>query len=480
MRSLGARKPHVVCIPYPAQGHINPILQLAKLLHFRGFYITFVNTEFNHQRLVRSRGPDSVKGFDDFRFETIPDGLPLLDQDRTQDLPTLCYSIRKNCHPPFLNLLKKINATLNMPPVTCIISDGVMSFTLQAAEELGIPEYVFFTQSACGLMGYLHYSELIERGYIPLKDESYFTNGYLDTRIDWIPGLKDITLRELPSYIRTTNRDDIMLNYDLENVTNAARAKGVILNTFEDLEGSVLDAIRSKFSFQTYTIGPLLLLSHQISQSPSKSIGSNLWKVDTSCLEWLDTKEPRSVLYVNFGSIAVMTAYQIREFAWGLANSKIPFLWIIRPDLVMGELAILPEDFIEETKGRCLLAGWCAQEQVLAHPSVGGFLTHCGWNSTIESICNGVPMICWPFFAEQQMNCRFNCTEWRIGMEIDDNVKGDKVEALVRELMEGEKGKEMKKKVMEWKERAENATQPGGSSYENLDKLVNEILLDNR
>ncbi|XP_058086837.1 7-deoxyloganetin glucosyltransferase-like [Magnolia sinica] len=480
MGSLGAQRPHVVCIPYPAQGHINPIQQLAKLLHFRGFYITFVNTEFNHQRLVRSRGPDSVKGFDDFRFVAIPDGLPMLDQDHTQDIPALCASIRKNCHPPFLNLLKKINTTLSMPPVTCIISDGVMSFTLQAAEELGIPEYVFFTPSACGLMGYLHCNELIERGYIPLKDESYLNNGYLDTRINWIPGMRDITLRELPSFIRTTNRDDIMLNYDLENVTNATRAKGVILNTFEDLEGGVLDAIRSKFSFQTYTIGPLVLLSHQISESPSKSIGLNLWKVDTSCIEWLDTKEPRSVLYVNFGSIVVMTAYQMREFAWGLANSKHPFLWVIRPDLVMGELAILPEDFIEETKGRCLLAGWCAQEQVLAHPSVGGFLTHCGWNSTIESICSGVPMICWPFLAEQQTNCRFTCTEWRIGMEIDNNnVKGDKVEALVRELMEGEKGKEMKKKAMEWKERAENATKPGGSSYENLDKLFNEILLDN-
>ncbi|KAL5992468.1 hypothetical protein ACLOJK_013387 [Asimina triloba] len=476
MGSLVIQKPHVVCIPYPAQGHISPMLQLAKLLHFRGFYITFINTEFNRQRLVRSRGPDSVKGLDDFQFKTIPDGLPTLDQDRTQDIPALCDSIRKNCHPPFLQLLKKLNAAPDAPPVACIISDAVMSFSLQAAEELGIPEYVFYTPSACGVLCYLHYRELIDKGLIPLKDETWLANGYLDTRIDWIPGMKDIRLRDFPSFIRTTDINDIMLNYDLENVKNAMKATGVIINTFEDLERDVLEAIRSKFSLRVFPIGPLMLLTHQISHSPSVAIGSSLWKVDTSCVEWLDAKEPKSVVYVNFGSITVITGEQMREFAWGLANSKHPFLWIIRPDLVTGDAALLPEDFIEETKGRCLIAAWCAQEQVLTHPSIGGFLTHCGWNSTVESISGGVPMICWPFFAEQQTNCRFTCTEWGVGMEIDGDVKRDAVEGLVRELMEGEKGREMEKKALEWKESAEKATKPGGSSCSNWENLVHEIL----
>ncbi|XP_058077894.1 7-deoxyloganetin glucosyltransferase-like [Magnolia sinica] len=479
MGSLLTQKPHVICIPYPSQGPMNAMLHLAKILHFRGFYITFVNTEFNHQRLVRSKGPDSIKGFDDFRFETIPDGLTTLNQDRTQDITALCDSLRKNFHSPLLDLLKKINAMPNVPPVTCIISDGFLSFTLQAAEELGIPEYLFYTLSACGLLCGLYFQELVERGYIPLKDESCLTNGYLDTRIDWIPEMKDIRLRDLPSFIRTTSIDDIMFNNELENAKNAPRAKGVILNTFEDLECDVLEAIQSKFSLQIFPIGPLVLLSHQISESPSKSIALNLWKVDTTCLKWLDTREPGSVLYVNFGSITVMTAHQVREFAWGLSNSNHPFLWIIRPDLVMGDTVILLEDFIEETKGRCLLADWCAQEQVLAHPSIGGFLTHCGWNSTVESVGSGVPMICWPFFADQQTNCRYICTEWGIGMEIDTNVKRDEVEKLVRELMEREKGKEMKLKALEWKESAENSTKKGGSSYVNLDKLVNDMILGN-
>lgn len=119
---------------------------------------------------------------------------------------------------------------------------------------------------------------------------------------------------------------------------------------------------------------------------------------------------------------------------------------------------------------------WCAQEEVLSHPGVGVFLTHSGWNSTLESIYSGVPMICWPFFAEQHTNCRYACEEWGIGMEIDSNVRREEVELLVRELMEGERGMEMRKKAMRWKESGEAATKQGGSSYVNLKGLVNEVV----
>nr|DAD21982.1 TPA_asm: hypothetical protein HUJ06_023445 [Nelumbo nucifera] len=162
-------KPHAVCVPLPAQGHINPMLKLAKLLHFRGFHITFVHTEFNYQRLVSSRGPESVKGLNDFRFESIPDGLPPDNKRGILDLPALCRSMPRNCVVPFHNLVRMLNSSPDMPPVTCIISDGVMSFTLQVAQDLGIPELVFFTPSACGFLCYLYYEQLMERGYFPLK-----------------------------------------------------------------------------------------------------------------------------------------------------------------------------------------------------------------------------------------------------------------------------------------------------------------------
>ena len=166
------------------------------------------------------------------------------------------------------------------------------------------------------------------------------------------------------------------------------------------------------------------------------------------------------------------------EFAWGLANSNHYFLWIIRPDLVTGESAVLPLEFSAETKKRGFIAGWCPQERVLNHPSVGGFLTHSGWNSTIESLSAGLPLMCWPFFGDQQTNCRFTCTEWGVGMEIDNDVKRDEIDKLVREFMEGDNGKKWKNKAMEWKILAEKAAAPGGSSSFNLDKLVNVLLSD--
>ncbi|KAF3792018.1 UDP-glycosyltransferase [Nymphaea thermarum] len=471
-------KPHAVCIPFPAQGHVSPMMQLAKLLHCKGCHITFVNTEYNHQRLVRSRGPGAVEGLKDFRFETIPDGLPPSDPDRTQDIPALCDSATKNFHVPFLRLLQKLNGFGN-PPVTSIISDGVMSFTHKAAQELELPVVFFWTTSACGFWGYFHYLDLIERGYTPLKDESQLTNGYLRTRIDWIEGMQGILLRDMPSFVRTLHMDDVMLNYCNNEAQTVTKGVGLILNTFEDLEYEVLEAIRDRIP-RVYTVGPLLKLGQSVAMNGLTAIKSSLWKEEDGCLEWLDEQGEGTVVYVNFGSITVMSPHQLVEFAWGLANSNYPFLWIIRPDLVQGEGALLPKEFLAETKKRGRLASWCPQQEVLSHPSVGLFLTHSGWNSTMESICGGVPMLCWPFFAEQTTNCRFTCTEWEMGMEIDSNVRREEIEGQVREMMGGEKGKEKRRMAKKWKEAAEKASLPGGPATVNLENLIKDLLLQKK
>ncbi|KDP29701.1 hypothetical protein JCGZ_18636 [Jatropha curcas] len=165
-------KPHAVLIPFPAQGHINPFMQLAKLLHSRGYHITFVNNEFNQKRLLRSKGPELMQGLPaDFRFEAIPDGLPPSNPDATQDIPSLCDSARNYMLGPFRELLAKINSLSSdqVPKVTCIISDAIMSFALLAAEELGVPGVPFWTNSACGFLAYLHLGELVKRGLVPYK-----------------------------------------------------------------------------------------------------------------------------------------------------------------------------------------------------------------------------------------------------------------------------------------------------------------------
>lgn len=302
------------------------------------------------------------------------------------------------------------------------------------------------------------------------------TNGYLDTVVDWIPGLEGISFKDLPRFLRTTNPDEFMIKYMMQETGRAREASAVIINTFQQLEHDALRALSSYLPL-IYPIGPLNILDNQIKDKSLKEIGSNLWKEEPECLEWLDSKDPNSVVYVNFGSIAVVTPEQLVEFAWGLANSKQNFLWILRPDLVSGDSAILPSEFLEETKERCIFASWCPQEKVLSHPCIGGFLTHSGWNSTIESISYGVPMICWPFFGAQPTNCWFCCTKWGIGMEIGSNVKRDEVESVIRELMVGEKGKEMKRKAFEWKRLGEVATQ---NSYFNLENVIKQVLLNPR
>jgi UDP:flavonoid glycosyltransferase YjiC (YdhE family) len=288
--------------------------------------------------------------------------------------------------------------------------------------------------------------------------------------------MKGMRLRDFPNFNRTVDPDEIMLDFTMVETERAQKASALIFNTFDALEQEVLDALSSMFP-PIYSIGPLHLLQSQILDNDLKSIGLNLWKQEDGCLEWLDKKEPNSVVYVNFGSLVVMTSDRLIEFAWGLANSNQKFLWIIRPDLVEGDSAILPPEFLIETEERGLLASWCPQELVLCHPSIGGFLTHSGWNSTIESVCGGVPIIAWPFFAEQQTNCRYTCNEWGIGMEIDGGVKRGEIANLLTELMAGEKGKELKKKAVDWKKLAEEATSgPNGSSYVNIEKMTNEVL----
>nr|ADE77461.1 unknown [Picea sitchensis] len=154
---------------------------------------------------------------------------------------------------------------------------------------------------------------------------------------------------------------------------------------------------------------------------------------------------------------------------------KQPFLWVIRPDLIDGQSDVLPADFLEKVKDRSFFVRWAPQMKVLSHPSVGGFLTHSGWNSTLESICAGVPMISRPFLAEQPTNGRFVSEVWKIGVAMNEVVKREDVEDMVRRLMKGEEGQQMRKTVGELRDASMIAVGEGGSSYNNMEKFVQEI-----
>ncbi|OWM78372.1 7-deoxyloganetin glucosyltransferase-like isoform X2 [Punica granatum] len=478
-----AKKGHAVCVPAPYQSHISAMLKLAKLLHFRGFHITFVNNEFNHRRLLKSQGPRPLDSLPDFQFRAIPDGLPPSDEDSTQDVILLCEATKNYMSAPFCDLVSNLNCqsatSSSIPPVSCIISDDFMSFaTDSAAEKFKVPIVHFIPISACSHMGYRHYRTLREKGLTPLRDISYLTNGYLDTVINWIPGMGNIRLMDLPTYLRTTDPHDPIFNFTMETAERSDKASAVIYHTFNPLESDILTTVSSTFP-PVYGVGPLhLLLSKVPEYDQLKHIQSNLLKENAECIQWLDSQKPDSVIYVNYGCLAILTQQQLIEFAMGLANSKHPFLWVIRHGLIQGEKEVaLPPEFFEETRDRGMLSSWCPQEEVLNHSSIGVFLTHCGWNSVLEAMTAGVPMLCWPSFGDQRTNCTYICDRWEIGLEIDSSVKREEVERLVKELMEGEKGKDIKKRAKEWKKLADEATGPNGSSSINLDKLINEVLI---
>ncbi|GER36416.1 UDP-Glycosyltransferase superfamily protein [Striga asiatica] len=477
--------PHAICVPFPAQGHINPMLRLAILLHHKGVRITFVHTHYNLTRLHQSHGP--LPSHPTFRFVSIPEGLPTQPENAansTQDIRSLCLSTRDNCLAPLNELIHNLNS--DVPPVTCVIADTAMDFALDAAERVGVPCVMLQTASAVSLMCNKYVVHLVEKGIIPLKDpienpvdvadKSCLENGYLETPIDWIPGVIPLRLKHFSSTIQTTDPKDPMLDFVITAYAQSSKAAAIVINTIDALEQNVLASL-SSICPQIHTVGSLHLLLDQLpADNALKSVGLSLWKEDRACLDWLGSQPENSVVYVNFGSITVLDPKQLSEFAWGLAGSGKSFLWIVRPDLVRGEAAALPPEFWAEVGNRGFVAGWAPQEEVLRHPAVGGFLTHCGWNSIVESLCSGVPMLCWPFFADQKLNCRYTCEVWGVGMEIGDDVRRDEVGFLVRELLGGDRGKMMREKAAEWREKAAAAVAAGGSSSRNLERLISEIL----
>ena len=179
--------------------------------------------------------------------------------------------------------------------------------------------------------------------------------------IDWTPGMKNMRLKDLPTVIRITDTNEIMFDFVRSETKNCLNSSAIIFNTFDELEYKALEAI-SAICPRIYIIGPLPLLGRHVPNSQLKFLSSSLWKEDSRCFQWLDKREPKSIVYINYGSTAMMTKQHLKEFAWGLANSKHPFLWIVRPDVVLGDPANLPEDFLKETKDRGFLASWYPQE----------------------------------------------------------------------------------------------------------------------
>ncbi|KAG5541770.1 hypothetical protein RHGRI_021563 [Rhododendron griersonianum] len=300
-------KPHAVIVPHPAQGHMNPMLKVAKLLYQKGFFITFVINEFNKQRLLRACGSAALDGLPSFRFAAISEGLPVHEEDRLQDALVHCEALSRDAPLPFFRqLVEDLRSSADVPPITCIVCDGVMSFPLKVAKELDVPCALFWTPSACGFLCYSYFRTLVEKGLTPLKDQSCLTNGYLDTIVDFIPAMEGIRLRDLPNFVRTTNPDDIMFNFSINETDKAYKGSAIILNTIEDLERGALDTLSKMFP-------PHWGLGLEITDVKRAEVerlvrelmvGESGKKMKSKAMEWKkvveDVTAPAGSSYVNF------------------------------------------------------------------------------------------------------------------------------------------------------------------------------------
>ena len=235
-----------------------------------------------------------------------------------------------------------------------------------------------------------------------------------------------------------------------------------------------------KSSWRVKSIGPTLPSTYVDNRIPSDShYGFNLHTPDSQpYLNWLTSKPHASVIYVSFGSMASLSVDQTKELASALINTRYSFLWVVRAS----ELAKLPENFVQETVGRGLVVTWCSQLDVLAHNAVGCFLTHCGWNSTVEGITLGVPMVGMPQWTDQPTDAKYIEDVWGIGVRVkveDESgiVRSDELERGIREVMEGERSKEIRRNVAKWKELAKGAVSVGGSSDKNIVEFIAECCM---
>ncbi|CAN0926454.1 7-deoxyloganetic acid glucosyl transferase [Linum grandiflorum] len=469
---------HVVFLPFPAQGHIKPMFTLAKLLsHAAGFHVTFVNTHHNHLLLQRSLDTAAFSdSFPGFHFSPLPDVVA--HQDRRSNIANIAQilpSIRDS-KPDFHRLvldLRSGGGGAGTPPPTCIIADGVMSFGIEVAEELGIPAITFRTFSAVGLWVYFNLDKLKEDGLIPIPG-----NADMDELITSIPGLEGVLrFRDLPSMCRPGPSNQV-LQFFINETESMRRASGLILNSFDELEGPIISKLSTTIFPKTYPVGPLHGLSSNVIKEEHSDGG--LWKEDKGCMTWLASQPSKSVIYVSFGSLVAFTETEFLEFWHGLVNSGKPFLWVIRPDSVSAEDGLIRSDrFISDLKeahDKCCVVDWAPQVKVLAHEAVGGFLTHTGWNSTLEAILEGVPMLCWPKFSDQQINSRAVSDIWKVGIDMKDTWDRSTVEKMVRELMDDScKRDEILKSTAEIARLARDSIKEGGSSYCNLEKLIADI-----
>ncbi|XP_051131012.1 UDP-glycosyltransferase 76E1-like [Andrographis paniculata] len=415
------RRKRVVLVPYPFQGHITPMLQLGSVLHSHCFSITVLQTNFNS--LDPSDHPS-------FTFLTLPDGLEGLDVS-LNNLLNVMSVMNANCEAPFEEHMTRMLGEEDGGEVACIIYDPFMKFVDIVADKLKVPTMQLKVNPAAYTHSMVIFLQLLQQKLIPLPESS-------DLNV-LVPEAYPLRYKDFLMPV-TQGIPEPVVEF-IQTNTNVQSNAAVIWNSVESLDHWPLQQLQQRWSIPFFPVGPL----HKSAQP----LQTSLIKEDKACLSWLDRQSPNSVLFVSLGSLSVMDEEELINMAWGIAKSEQPFLWVLPPNLLNGSDPIdtLPQEFKEMTRERGCTVKWAPQKKVLAHTAVGGFLTHCGWNSTLEVLCEGVPLICRPSFGDHMVISRYITQEWKVGIAVEVKTE-DGYERAIRTLMASEEGKMIKQRAV--------------------------------
>ena len=475
------KKMELIFVPVPAIGHLVSTVEFAKLLVGRDdrFSVTLLimKLPMEHSAVTNYIHSVSASLSGSIRFVHLPEP----DSDSSNSNPSssspsvFFHNIIAKQKPLVRDAVHQLTRS-ESGQLAGIVFDMICPSIVDVANELGVPSYVFFTSSAACLALLFHLQTLKDHQGVDVTE-------FADSDAELvIPGfVNSVPARVLPA--TAVDKEGGGSMDFLNRVRRFREAKGILVNMFVELESHVINSFVDGTTPPIYTVGPLVNLQHANNQKQDSGL---------DVIRWLDDQPTSSVVFLCFGSAGAFHMDQIKEIAIGLENSGHRFLWTLRRPPPKGKIAmptdyvnfeeVLPEGFLDRTSKIGKIIGWAPQTAILAHSAIGGFVSHCGWNSTLESIWYGVPVATWPMYAEQQLNAFQIVKELEIGVEIrldykkdtSDIVNAQEIESRIRSLMED--SNDIKTNRAKMKEKCVTALTEGGSLDSSLQRLIGDMI----
>ncbi|KAK8564271.1 hypothetical protein V6N13_005498 [Hibiscus sabdariffa] len=460
---------HVFFFPFMAHGHSIPIIDLAILFAGKGVKSTIIAPPSDAAHISKVTEKAQNLGYEvdvlDIEFPVaeagLPEGCESVDKLLSPDMLVKFFLATKLLKRPLEDLIRQ-----HRPH--CLVSDMFFPWTNDVAAASGIPRILFHGTCAFSFSAMEHV--LL---YEPHKNVSSDSEHFL---IPNFPGDIKLTRSQLAEFVTQETWFTKLFN---EFIESGARSFGVIVNSFYELESVYANHYTNFLGRKAWHVGPVSLSTKGITDKTNRGKKSSI--DENECLNWLKSKEPNSVVYVCFGSVADFDSCQLIEIAKGLEASGQPFVWVVRN----GKEKLLPEGCERKMNGKGLIIrGWAPQVLILENQAIGGFVTHCGWNSVLEAVSAGVPVITWPVAAEQFYNEKLLTEILKVGVGVGarkwkrlvgDFVRSEAIEKAVREVITGEGAVEMRNRAKRLAEMAKKAVENGGSSDSHLNALIGEL-----